>query len=50
MLYAVPQGKKEIGARVSVEFYDEDGACNDAKKWYKGTTVFIYNTIAQIYK
>ena len=43
LLCAIPQGKKAIGARVSVEFYDEeDGADDNATKWYRGT-IIAYN-------
>ena len=36
-------GKKAIGARVSVEFYNnEDGAGDNATKWYRGT-IIAYN-------
>ena len=43
LLCAIPQGKKAIGARVSVEFYDdEDGADDNAIKWYRGT-IIAYN-------
>ena len=41
MLCAVPQGKKAIGARVSVEFYDDEDGDN-ATKWYRGT-IIAYN-------
>ena len=43
MLCAFPQGKKPIGVRVFVEFYDdEDGANDNATKWYRGT-IIAYN-------
>ena len=41
LLCAVPQGKKVIGARVSVEFYDDEDGDN-ATKWYRGT-IIVYN-------
>ena len=42
LLCAIPQGKKAIGARVSVEFFDEDDGCSSTTKWYKGI-IIAYN-------
>jgi len=41
LLCVVPQGKRAIGTRVSVEFYDDDdGNANKyATKWYRGTII-----------
>ena len=41
LLCVIPQGKRAIGTRVSVEFYDDnDGIANKyATKWYRGTII-----------
>ena len=41
-LCTIPQGKRAIGARVSVEFYDDDNPDKNATKWYRGT-IIAYN-------
>jgi len=35
----IPQSMRAIGARVSVEFYDDDNPDKNATKWYRGTII-----------